>query len=126
LNLPVVGPVVGAPFTNAPSAEYFILQRTWSKIFLPTIMHLFLVSKSPFQDFTSNSPSFVAVIQEAFNATHPNIYFTVAARDAIVVTVCPHLTTTYLWTEMTASAPSGIRTTQKQALNDSLGRSEAC
>ena len=84
-------PITEAPPVNVPSAEYFVLHRTWSRLFLPTVMHLFFVSEHPFQDFANNSPSFVAVLQEAFNATHPNVSFTIAARDAIAVTVRPRL-----------------------------------
>jgi hypothetical protein len=77
----------GAACTNAPSAQYFVAHSTWSKVFLPTLLHLFFISGQPFQDFTNNTPTFVAIVQEAFNATHPNISFAVIARDTIVTTV---------------------------------------
>ena len=73
--------------TNALDAEYFVRQRSWAKVFLPTLMYLFFISEHPFQDFVNNTPSFVAIVQEAFNATHPNTLYTVTAGDAIVTTV---------------------------------------
>ncbi|KAI9438989.1 hypothetical protein H4582DRAFT_1813942 [Lactarius indigo] len=72
--------------TNALGPEHFVLQRTWAKVFLPSLMYQFFISTGPFQDFTNNSSPFVALVQEAFNATHPNVSYTVAAGDAIVTT----------------------------------------
>ncbi|KAI9437361.1 hypothetical protein BJY52DRAFT_1230174 [Lactarius psammicola] len=66
-SLPVVVPAC----TNGPTDEYFLVQHTWVK---------------PFQDFTSKSPSFVAIVQQAFNATHPNISYVVTAHNDIVAT----------------------------------------
>ncbi|KAH9051366.1 hypothetical protein EDB83DRAFT_2397699 [Lactarius deliciosus] len=71
---------------HAFGPEHFILQRTWAKVFLPSLMYQFFISKGPFQDFTNNSPAFIALVQEAFNATHPNVSYTVAAGDVIVTT----------------------------------------
>jgi hypothetical protein len=73
--------------TNAPDAEYFVLQRTWAKVFLPTLMYLFFISEQPFNDFINNTPSFVAIGQEAFNAMHPDILYTVTTGNDIVTTV---------------------------------------
>ncbi|KAI9430663.1 hypothetical protein H4582DRAFT_1823707 [Lactarius indigo] len=73
--------------TNALGPEHFVLQRTWAKVFLPSLMYQFFISTGPFQDFINNSSPFVALVQEAFNATHPNVSYTVAAGDAIVTTV---------------------------------------
>ena len=73
--------------TNGPTDEYFLVQHTWVKVFLPTLMHLFFILEQPFQDFTSKSPSFVAIVQQAFNATHPNISYVVTAHNDIVATV---------------------------------------
>ena len=50
-------------------------------------MYLFFASQRPFQDFINNSPAFIAIAQEALNATHPNISHKVIAGDAIVTTV---------------------------------------
>ena len=82
---------MGAVPVGHLSADFFVLQRTWSKVFLPSLMHLFFVSENPFQAFMSNSPSFILAVQEAFNASYPNISFTVTAQDAIVTTVRPQL-----------------------------------
>jgi hypothetical protein len=82
-------PVVGVPLALVPDAQYFICQPTWSKVFLPTLAHLFFVSERPFQSFKNNSAPFVAIVQEAFDATHRNVSYTVTARDDIVTTVRP-------------------------------------
>jgi hypothetical protein len=84
-------PVVELPLISGPNTNFFLSHPTWAKVFLPTLMHLFLISEFPFQNFMNNSPPFVAVIQTAFNVTHPNISFTVTARDTIVTMVCPSL-----------------------------------
>ncbi|KAH8990065.1 hypothetical protein EDB92DRAFT_1946707 [Lactarius akahatsu] len=81
----VRNPSMGLVYALGP--EHFVLQRTWAKVFLPSLMYQVLISKKgPFQDFTNNSPTFVTLIQEAFNATHPSVSYTVAAGDAIVAT----------------------------------------
>ncbi|KAI9430282.1 hypothetical protein H4582DRAFT_2087201 [Lactarius indigo] len=72
--------------TNVLGPEHFVLQRTWAKVFLLSLMYQFFISTGPFQDFTNNFSPFVALIQEAFNATHPNVSYTVATGDAIVTT----------------------------------------
>ncbi|KAH8977056.1 hypothetical protein EDB86DRAFT_3250411 [Lactarius hatsudake] len=81
---PCRNPSMGVVHAFGP--KHFILQRTWAKVFLPSLMYQFFISKGPFQDFTNNSPAFIALIQEAFNATHPNISYTVATGDVIVTT----------------------------------------
>ncbi|KAH8979320.1 hypothetical protein EDB86DRAFT_3108055 [Lactarius hatsudake] len=81
---PCGNPSMGVVHAFGP--EHFILQRTWAKVFLPSLMYQFFISKGPFQDFTNNSPAFIALVQEAFNATHPNVSYTVAAGDVIVTT----------------------------------------
>ncbi|KAI9429815.1 hypothetical protein H4582DRAFT_1825696 [Lactarius indigo] len=84
-----VQPQYGNPsmgLTNALGPEHFVLQRTWAKVFLPSLMYQFFISTGPFQDFINNSSPFVALVQEAFNAMHPNVSYTVAAGDAIVTT----------------------------------------
>lgn len=74
---------------SAPDAKSFVLHAAWAKVFLPTLMYLFFLSECPFQDFAMNAPSFIAVVQEAFDATHPNISLKVTAGDEIVTTVSP-------------------------------------
>ena len=69
------------------AAKSFVLHPTWARVFLPNLMYLFFASQRPFQDFVNNSPAFVAIAQEALNATHPNISHTVITGDAIVTTV---------------------------------------
>jgi hypothetical protein len=46
-----------------------------------------MISEQPFQSFKNNSAQFVAIVQEAFDTTHPNVSYTVTARDDIVMTV---------------------------------------
>ncbi|KAH8977369.1 hypothetical protein EDB92DRAFT_1822385 [Lactarius akahatsu] len=82
---PCGNPLMGLVYALGP--EHFILQHTWAKVFLPSLMYQFFISKKgPFQDFTNNSPAFVTLVQEAFNTTHPSVLYTVAAGDAIVAT----------------------------------------
>ena len=78
---------MSAQLTNAARTGDFVVQPSWAKVFLPSLMHQFFVSKQPFQDFVNHSAAFVANAQDAFNATHPNIAYRVAAGDHIVVTV---------------------------------------
>lgn len=74
---------------SAPNAEFFVLHDTWAKNFLPTLMHLFFVSEDPFQGFAKDKPPFIAIVQRAFDATHPHVSFTVTAGDDIVTAVSP-------------------------------------
>jgi hypothetical protein len=90
-DIPPNPPVVGVPLNLAPDAQYFICQPTWSKVFLPTLAHLFIISEHPFQSFKNNSTLFVAIVQEAFNATHLDVSYTVTAHSDIVTTVRPCL-----------------------------------
>ncbi|KAH9069690.1 hypothetical protein EDB83DRAFT_2580974 [Lactarius deliciosus] len=50
------------------------------------VVHAFGPEHFILQHFTNNSPAFIALVQEAFNATHPNVSYTVAAGDVIVTT----------------------------------------
>ncbi|KAI9449193.1 hypothetical protein BJY52DRAFT_1192814 [Lactarius psammicola] len=70
-SLPVVVPAC----TNGPTDEYFLVQHTWVKT----------LQASP--------PSFVAIVQQAFNATHLNISYVVTAHNDIVATVFEHIKT---------------------------------
>jgi hypothetical protein len=90
-DIPPNPPVVGVPLDLVPKAQYFICQPTWSKVFLPTLAHLFIISEHPFQYFKNNSTLFVAIVQEAFDVTHPDVSYMVAACNDIVVMVCPCL-----------------------------------
>ena len=108
--------------TDAPNPKSFVLERSWAKVFLPSLMYLFFISQRPFQDFTSDSPSFVAIVQEAFDATHPNVSFMVTAGDAIVLTVSSACILGAPQTE----AISVVRSTQIKALFDSCRGSQAC
>ena len=110
--------------TNPPdTAKSFVLHPTWARVFLPTLMYLSLASQHPFQDFVNNSPAFLAIAQEALNATHPNISHTVIAGNAIVTMVS---FACILGTHGLKYYPSlsGIQLTQVQAFSDSLRGSQ--
>jgi hypothetical protein len=90
-DIPPNPPVVGVPLDLVPNAQYFICQPTGSKVFLPTLAHLFIISEHPFRSFKNNSALFVAIVQEAFDATHLDVSYMVTARNDIVMTVHPCL-----------------------------------
>ena len=86
-------PDVDAPLAMVPvptfDAQHYICQPAWAKVFLPTLNHAFFLSEHPFEKV--NAPSFVAIVQEAFDATYPNVSYKATARDDIVTTVRPCL-----------------------------------
>jgi hypothetical protein len=69
------------------TSQSFILHPAWAKVFLPTLMQLFLISDEPFQKFINNSPAFVAITQEVLDTTHPSISYPVIAGNAITMMV---------------------------------------
>ncbi|KAF8259079.1 hypothetical protein EI94DRAFT_1707407, partial [Lactarius quietus] len=80
-------PAMGIPLLCIPDAGFFLRQPTWAKVFIPSVMYLFFISEHPFQTFVNNSMSFVAIVQEAFNAAHPTISHKLTAGDDIVTTL---------------------------------------
>ena len=85
-------PVVDAPLLTVPipDARYFICQPSWSKIFLPTLTQLLFVSEYPFKSFRNKSSTLLSIVQEAFDATYPNVSYTVTDGDNIVLVVRPY------------------------------------
>ena len=84
-------PVVDAPLLPVPipNTQQFICQPTWSKVFLPTLTHLMFVSEYSFKSFKSKTSSFIANVQEAFNATYPHVSYRVTSGDDIAMVVRP-------------------------------------
>ena len=72
---------------DRPTAAEFLRDRRWANVFIPTITHALYISRDPFLDFTSESPVFLATVQEVFDLSFPNVNFVLVANDPLVVTV---------------------------------------
>jgi hypothetical protein len=60
----------------------------WKHIFLPTLTHAFYISREPFENWTIDSPAFLATLQNVFNLSFPNIDVALSAKDKLTNTVC--------------------------------------
>jgi hypothetical protein len=56
-------------------------------VFIPTITHALYISREPFVDWTTDSKTFLATVQKAFNLSFPNVKYTLSASDAVTKTV---------------------------------------
>jgi hypothetical protein len=82
--------------TNADGAQ-FLQDARWAKCFIPTITHALYISREPFRDWTSESPTFLATVQTVFNISFTNVTFLLSSGDPIVDTV-------RLWSLVSSSA----------------------
>ena len=85
-------PIESEPRNTTNGAE-FLCDACWKEVFNPTIMHALYISREPFLDFTgtSDSPSFLATVQTAFDLSFPNVNFTLTLDDPIVTMVGYHV-----------------------------------
>jgi hypothetical protein len=60
----------------------------WKHIFLPTLTHALYISRKPFMDWTINSSAFLAIVQNVFNLSFPNIDVALSMKDKLTDTVC--------------------------------------
>jgi hypothetical protein len=72
------------------TATEFLQDTRWANVFIPTITHALYVSRKAFCDFTSESPMFLAKVQEVFDLSFPNVDFKLKFNDPLVITVCIH------------------------------------
>jgi len=66
----------------------------WAKKFLPTLTHALYVSKDPFEDFRSSSPTFTATFEMIFRIVYPNTKYDITQDDVLVEEVrhcMPHI-----------------------------------
>ena len=72
---------------DRPTAAEFLCDPRWAITFIPTITHALYISQEPFLNFASESPKFLATVQEIFNLSFLNVDMVLAAGDPLVVTV---------------------------------------
>lgn len=75
------------------TAAEFLQDTRWANVFTPTITHALYVSHEPFVDFASDSPVFLAKVQEVFDLSFPNVDFKLEFGDPLVVVVRDSLST---------------------------------
>jgi len=56
----------------------------WAKTILPTLTHALYISKDPFEEFKSLSPSFIATVQKVFDLVYPHAMHDVTEGDAVL------------------------------------------
>lgn len=56
----------------------------WTKRFLPTLTHLLYISKSPFEELRSSSPTFLASIEMIFKLVYPHVKYDISEDDVLV------------------------------------------
>ncbi|KAI9457286.1 hypothetical protein F5148DRAFT_1322536 [Russula earlei] len=71
---------------NSTSAE-FIHDIRWANILLPTIMHYLYILWELFIHFSSDSPTFLVTVQDAFNISFPNVDIILRSDDPLVTMV---------------------------------------
>ena len=56
----------------------------WTKRFLPTLTHLLYISKGPFEELRSSSPTFIASIEMVFRLVYPHVKYDITEDDVLV------------------------------------------
>ncbi|KAF9471430.1 hypothetical protein BDN70DRAFT_571699 [Pholiota conissans] len=69
------------PASARPSAR-FLEDIRW-KVFNPTLSHAFYISDQPFLNFTAESSQFLAIVQDVFNISFPDVTFSLITSDPI-------------------------------------------
>ena len=70
------------------ASNQFLKDRRWARVFIPTLMHAFYISRGSFTAFTLDSPDFIDTVQNAFNISFPNVDFALSPNDEVTITVC--------------------------------------
>ena len=71
----------------ATGAE-FLCDAHWLNVLILTLTHALYNSQEPFVHFTSESSTFLATVQNAFNLSFTSIDFALTSDDPLVTTVC--------------------------------------
>jgi len=82
--------VTEPPADDSDVLRQFLEDPRWTRIFLPTITHALYISRNPFVDWTSDSETYLATVQQVFNLTFPNVTITLSLGDGVVNTVNCH------------------------------------
>ena len=56
----------------------------WTKEFLPTLTHALYISKDPFEQFRSSSPTFIATVEMIFRLVYRNAEYDITDGDVLV------------------------------------------
>jgi hypothetical protein len=66
----------------------FLKDGRWKEVFIPTLTHAFYISREPFLDWTSESLTLLANVQEVFDITFTNVDVNLSSKDSVITTVC--------------------------------------
>jgi hypothetical protein len=83
-----VTPQNGLSGITGQIADNLLDDYRWKRVFLPTLTHALYISCKPFVDWTIDSPTFLATVQNVFNLSFPNIDVALSAKDKLTDTVC--------------------------------------
>lgn len=75
---------------SATGAE-FLRDARWPNVLIPTLTHALYNSREPFVHFTSESSTFLATVQNAFDLSFTNIDFALTSDDPLVTTAYKRL-----------------------------------
>jgi hypothetical protein len=56
----------------------------WAAAFIPSLTQVLYTSRKPFEDFKRDSATFLDTVQEVFDASFPQIEYTLQSNDALV------------------------------------------
>jgi hypothetical protein len=68
-------------------SDQFLKDRRWARVFIPTLMHAFYISRESFTAFTLDSQDFLETVQNVFNISFPNVDFALSPNDEVTITV---------------------------------------
>ena len=81
---------VAAPGPNGKANGKFLKDGHWKEVFIPMLTHALYISWEPFLDWTSESLTVLANVQEVFNLTFTNVDICLSSKDSVITmtTVC--------------------------------------
>ena len=79
---------VAAPGPNGKANGEFLKDGRWKEVFIPTLTHAHYISREPFLDWTTESLTLLANVQEVFNRTFTNVDVCLSPKDSVITTVC--------------------------------------
>lgn len=84
---PLAGPSHSGNNNNGKANGEFLKDGRWKEVFIPTLTHALYTSREPFLDWTSDSSTLLANVQEIFDLTFTNVDLSLSSKDLVTTTV---------------------------------------
>jgi hypothetical protein len=94
-------PMVNSVPGNAGNGAQFVLDSCWKDVFNPSLSHALYVSRDPFSDFALESPKLLLIVQKVFDASYPDVTFSLTSDDPVVEKVSSLSQFSDIWHNMT-------------------------